>query len=147
MPTRFATRNNPNPLNKIPALELKSGQLIVDSKVICEYLIKLTNQTDLMPECRRIESLIRIALADGITEATLLMIYEQRFEKQSQVNTDWLHRQNEKVIGGLIGSTVNLQMFHRLQRLIRLGSPSLLAISIFALLENGGNDLPILPFG
>ena len=96
-----ATRNNPNPLNKIPALELKSGQLIVDSTVICEYLIILTNRNDLLPECRRIESLTRIALADGITEAALLMIYEQRFRKKSQINTEWLHRQNEKVIGGL----------------------------------------------
>ena len=89
---QVATRNNPNPLNKIPALELKSGQLIVDSTVICEYLIKLANRTDLLPERRRIKSLTRIALADGITEAALLMIYEQRFRKQSQINTDWLHR-------------------------------------------------------
>tara|TARA_B100000161_G_scaffold256930_1_gene220439 strand:+ start:166 stop:390 length:225 start_codon:yes stop_codon:yes gene_type:complete len=45
-----ATRNNPNPLNKIPALEPESGQLIIESKVTCEYLIKLTNRNDLMPE-------------------------------------------------------------------------------------------------
>ena len=96
-----ATRHNPNPLNKIPALEPESDQLIVDSTVICEYLIKLTNRTDLLPECRRIESLTRIALADGITEAALLMVYEQRFRRPSQVNADWLHRQNQKVIGGL----------------------------------------------
>ena len=96
-----ATRHNPNPLNKIPALEPESGQLIIDSTVICEYLIKLTNRTDLLPECRRIESLTRIALADGITEAALLMVYEQRFRRPSQVNADWLHRQNQKVIGGL----------------------------------------------
>ncbi|MBU25307.1 MAG: glutathione S-transferase [Gammaproteobacteria bacterium] len=97
----IAINNNPNPLKKIPTLELKSGQLIVDSTVICEYLIKLANRTDLLPECLRIESLTRIALADGITEAALLMVYEQRFRKQSQVNTDWLHRQNQKVLGGL----------------------------------------------
>ncbi len=97
----IAINNNPNPLKKIPTLELKSGQLIVDSTVICEYLIKLANRTDLLPECLRIESLTRIALANGITEAALLMVYEQRFRKQSQVNTDWLHRQNQKVLGGL----------------------------------------------
>ena len=95
------TSKNPNPLDKIPALELESGQLIVDSTVICEYLIKLANRTDLLPECQRIERLTRIALADGITEAALLMVYEQRFRKQWQVNADWLHRQNQKVIGGL----------------------------------------------
>ena len=97
-----ATRNNPNPLNKIPALEPESGQLIIESKIICEYLIKLTNRNDLMPECRRIEGFIRIALADGITEAMLLIMYEQWYEKPSRVNADWLHRQNHQVIGGLV---------------------------------------------
>ena len=87
-------RNNPNPLNKISALEPESDHVIIESKIICEYLIKLTNRNDLMPECRRIESFIRIALADGVTEATPLIICEQRFEKPSQVNADWLHRQN-----------------------------------------------------
>jgi len=61
-----------------------------------------------LPECRRIESLIRIALADGITEAALLMVYEQRFRRPSQVNSDWLHRQNQKVIGGLDWFNSNL---------------------------------------
>ncbi|HAN80111.1 MAG: glutathione S-transferase [Gammaproteobacteria bacterium] len=96
-----AAGKNPNPLNKIPALELESGQLIIDSTVICEYLIKLANRTDLLPECLRIEGLTRIALADGITEAALLMVYEQRFRKQSQMNADWLHRQNQKIKAGL----------------------------------------------
>ena len=96
-----ATRNSPNPLNKIPALEPESGQLIIESNIICQYLIKLTNRNDLMPECRRIKSFIRIVLADRITEATLLITCEQQFEKPSQVNADWLHRQNQKVVGGL----------------------------------------------
>ena len=29
------------------------------------------------------------------------MAYEQRFRRPSQVNAEWLHRQNQKVIGGL----------------------------------------------
>ena len=41
---------NPNPLKKIPALELDSGQLIVDSKVICEHLIKQSGRLELLPE-------------------------------------------------------------------------------------------------
>ena len=83
---------NPNPLKKIPALELDSGQLIVDSKVICEHLIKQSERLELLPEDRRIELLSRAALADGITEATLLMVYERRFRAESHINTDWLTR-------------------------------------------------------
>ena len=99
---------NPNPLNKIPALELDSGQLIVDSKVICEYLIKQSGRLELLPEHLRVDLLSRAALADGITEAALLMVYERRFREQSQINTDWLTRQNQKVLGGLQWFTDNL---------------------------------------
>lgn len=99
---------NPNPLNKIPALELDSGQLIVDSKVICEYLIKQSRRLELLPEHLRIDLLSRAALADGITEASLLMAYERRFRAESQINTDWLTRQNQKVLGGLQWFTDNL---------------------------------------
>ena len=99
---------NPNPLNKIPALELDSGQLIVDSKVICEYLIKKSGRLVLLPEDLRVDLLSRAALADGISEAALLMVYERRFRAESQINTDWLTRQNEKVLGGLQWFTDNL---------------------------------------
>ena len=99
---------NPNPLNKIPALELDSGQLIVDSKVICEYLIKQSGRLELLPEHLRVDLLSRAALADGITEAALLIVYERRFREESQINTDWLTRQNQKVLGGLQWFTDNL---------------------------------------
>ena len=99
---------NPNPLNKIPALELDSGQLIVDSNVICEYLITQSGRLELLPEHLRIDVLSRAALADGITEAALLMVYERRFRAESQINTDWLARQNQKVLGGLQWFTDNL---------------------------------------
>ena len=83
---------NPNPLKKIPALELDSGQLIVDSKVICEHLIKQSGRLELLPEDLCVDLLSRAALADGITEAALLMVYERRFRAESHINTDWLTR-------------------------------------------------------
>jgi len=99
---------NPNPLNKIPTLELPSGEVIVDSKVICEYLIKRSDRSELLPQESRIQLLSRAALADGITEAALLMVYERRFRDESQINSDWLNRQNQKVLGGLSWFTDNL---------------------------------------
>ena len=79
---------NPNPLKKIPALELDSGQLIVDSEVICEHLIKQSGCLEPLSEDLRVDLLSRAALADGITEAALLMVYERRFRAESQINTD-----------------------------------------------------------
>ena len=99
---------NPNPLNKVPVLELDSGKLIVDSKVICEYLIKKSGRLVLLPEDLRVDLLSRAALADGIAEAALLMVYERRFRAESQINTDWLTHQNQKVLSGLEWFTDNL---------------------------------------
>ena len=50
-----STQINPNPLNKIPTLALESGELIVDSKVICEYLIQASGRTEMLPEDHRID--------------------------------------------------------------------------------------------
>lgn len=100
---------NPNPLNKIPILETESGQLIADSRVICEYLIERSGRTDLLPNDQRIALLTAAAIADGCIEAALLMVYERRFRDESQINTAWLNRLNQKVLGALDWATTNLQ--------------------------------------
>ena len=74
-----STALNPNPLKKIPALKLDSGQLIVDSKVICVHLITQSGLLELLSEDLRVDLFSRAVLADGITEATFLMVYEHRF--------------------------------------------------------------------
>ena len=99
---------NPNPLNKVPALELDSGELMVDSRVICEYLIKQSRRFELLPEMNREHLLSRAALADGITEAALLMVYEYRFRDESQIDLNWLNRQNQKILDGLEWFTDNV---------------------------------------
>ena len=92
---------NPSPIQKIPLLELDDGQIVTDSKVICEYLIQRAERHEMLPASDRIACLTRAAVADGITEAALLMVYERRFRDASQVNQDWLNRLNRKVLGGL----------------------------------------------
>lgn len=99
---------NPNPLNKVPALELDSGELMVDSRVICEYLIKQSKRSELLPEMNREQLLSRAALADGITEAALLMVYEHRFRDETQIDLNWLNRQNQKILDGLEWFTDNV---------------------------------------
>ncbi len=101
--------SNPNPLNKIPVLETESGQLIADSRVICEYLIERSGRGDMLPSSRRIDILTGAAIADGCIEAALLMVYERRFRDESQVNTAWLNRLNQKVLGALDWATTNRQ--------------------------------------
>ena len=59
-----STALNPNPLKKIPALELDPGQLIVDCKVICEHLIKQSGRLKPLPENLRVNLFSRAASAD-----------------------------------------------------------------------------------
>jgi len=103
-----STALNPNPLNKVPALELDSGELMVDSRVICEYLIKQSKRSELLPEMNREQLLSRAALADGITEAALLMVYEHRFRDETQIDLNWLNRQNQKILDSLEWFTDNV---------------------------------------
>lgn len=73
----FAAPPNPdilkdNPLGKIPALILDDGQILFDSRVICEHLIAMTNRDDLLPEEARIKHLRWQALGDGLIDIVLL---------------------------------------------------------------------------
>lgn len=92
-----------NPLQKIPALVLSDGTQIYDSKVICEYLDMLAPSPVLLPPpgLERIRCLTRAALADGIAEAALLMVYEERYRPADKWVPEWVARQQAKIDGGL----------------------------------------------
>ena len=73
-----ADTNNPedplrlqNPLGKIPALVLESGETIFDSAVIVEYLDWLAGGGKIIPSDpkARFRSLTQESLADGIADA------------------------------------------------------------------------------
>lgn len=72
----FAAPPNPdilkdNPLGKIPALIIDDGQVLFDSRVICEHLIAMTNRADLLPDDTRIKHLRWQALGDGLIDILL----------------------------------------------------------------------------
>ena len=66
-----------NPLGKIPALQLDDGSALYDSRVICRYLDDQAAET-LYPTDRLYDVLRREALADGIMDAAVAMVYEFR---------------------------------------------------------------------
>lgn len=75
----FAAPPNPeilkdNPLGKIPVLVTEDGIKLVDSGVICEYLIMRADRHDLLPTDpdARIKHLRWQALGDGLTDILLL---------------------------------------------------------------------------
>ncbi len=70
-----------NPLGKIPTLELSDGTALYDSRVICQYLNGLTDQDHY---AGGIDVLRREALADGIMDAAVLMVYEFRARPEAE---------------------------------------------------------------
>jgi glutathione S-transferase len=91
-----------NPLGKVPALVLDSGDVLYDSPVICEYLDSLHGGPRLCPERgpARWQALRRQALADGILDAAVLCRLEG-LRPEAQRSPDWLVRQWAKVTRGL----------------------------------------------
>lgn len=91
-----------NPLGKIPALVLDDGQALYDSPVICEYFDRLSGNR-IVPQtgpewlaAKRLE-----ALADGVVDAAILVLYEDRFRPDAKRHQPWVDRQWRRAQRGL----------------------------------------------
>jgi glutathione S-transferase len=91
--------NGSNPLGKIPALVIDGSTAIFDSHVICEYLDSLAPAPLLFPAAgvERIKILTLGALADGMLDAALLLVYEKRFRPENMWHAPWMQRQQGKI--------------------------------------------------
>jgi len=97
------TLRQQNPLGKLPCLLLGDGGVLYDSAVIVEFLQDLAGGEKLLPArgMARFKALTRAALADGITEAALLMVYEGRFRDADKHSERWMAHQRGKIMRGL----------------------------------------------
>ncbi len=90
-----------NPLGKVPALVCDDGRVLYDSKVIVEYLETLDRPPRLIP----VDPMLRVAhkqieaLADGICDATVLVVLELSRPPDLQ-SGDWIGRQRRKIEAG-----------------------------------------------
>jgi glutathione S-transferase len=92
-----------NPLGKMPCLLLPDGTAIYDSGVIIEYFQELAGSRRLIPErgLERFTALTLARLADGVTEAALLLVYEGRFRDADKHSERWLTHQRGKIARAL----------------------------------------------
>ena len=91
-----------NPLGKIPAL-ITGDRVIYDSRVILDFLDMEAGGGKIIPAggAARIDVLTRCALANGILDAALLVIYERRFRPEEMVVESVVERQRDKIRRGL----------------------------------------------
>jgi glutathione S-transferase len=92
-----------NPLGKVPVLLLDDGSTLFDSPVILEYLDALAGGGKILPKEMkpRFEALRLEALADGVLDASILIVYEGRYRPADMIVQKWVDMQAGKVARAL----------------------------------------------
>jgi glutathione S-transferase len=92
-----------NPLGKIPALIMEDGTAYYDSRVILEVLDHLAGGGKIIPAepKARFAALRLQALCDGILDAGVLLVYENRYRPPEKLVQAWVDRQTDKVTRAL----------------------------------------------
>jgi len=89
-----------NPLGKVPTLLRDDGPALFDSRVICRFLDD-RGAGGLYPATRLWEVLTLEALGDGILDAAVAMLYEDRCRPEGARSAAWVEAQWAKVAGAL----------------------------------------------
>ncbi len=91
-----------NALGKIPVLVLEDGSTLFDSRVILEYLDHRAGGGKIIPQepAARFAALRLQALADGMTDAQILLVYEGRFRPPEHHVKKWTDYQADKIRRG-----------------------------------------------
>ena len=92
-----------NPLAKMPTMKTEEGQVLYDSRVICEYLDSLGEGPRMFPERgdERWRALCQQALGDGIMDAAVSIRYEQNIRPLENRWDQWVEGQLGKIRRGL----------------------------------------------
>jgi glutathione S-transferase len=92
-----------NPLGKIPVLILEDGTALYDSRVILEYLDDRAGGGRIIPRAgaERFAALHLQAIGDGIMDAGVLQIYEQRWRPEARREPRWVEHQAGKIARAL----------------------------------------------
>jgi len=91
-----------NPLGKIPTLVLDDGRVVFDSRAITQYLNR-ESKNALFPRNadKRTEAEVLEALADGICDCALAIVYERRMRPEEKVHQEWIDGQWRKIARAL----------------------------------------------
>lgn len=95
---------NYNPLRRVPALALDSGEVLIDSTAILDYVDETVGPERALipakgPERRRILKLVSLAL--GVMEKAVAAYYERTRRPAETRHLPWLNQLEEQVQAGL----------------------------------------------
>lgn len=92
-----------NPLGRVPALVLDSGEALIESATILDYLDEQAGSRALLPrqgEMRR-QGLRLMAMATGAAEKGVSIVYEGAFRPAEKRHQPWLDRCHKQVTNSL----------------------------------------------
>jgi glutathione S-transferase len=92
-----------NPLGKVPVLVCDNGKAIYDSPVIVEYVDGLNDAPKLIPVAfaDRIEVKRWEALGDGIVDAAIAIIHDERLPEPKRQGAEYYAKHKKKIDAGL----------------------------------------------
>ncbi|WP_431113089.1 glutathione S-transferase N-terminal domain-containing protein [Variovorax paradoxus] len=100
--THDPVANLHNPLGKVPALVLADGQAIVDSRVICDYLLDAHGSASLSPDGAQLWRMrTRAAVAEGLMDAAMVVRYEVGLRPQAVQWKEWVAAYEKKIVQAL----------------------------------------------
>ncbi len=103
-----------NPLGKVPCLITAQGPLF-DSRVITRYLDTLHDGPKLYPEGSALWPVLTLeAVADGMLDAAVLMVYEARLRTDAQKSPEWIEAQWLKISRSLAHLEANVAALNTL---------------------------------
>ncbi len=89
-----------NPLTKVPALELADGSMLFDSRVICAYFDDRAKAGLYQSGAAHWQTRTLEALADGMLDAALLIVFEGRLRPEEKQMDEWCDAQWAKIERG-----------------------------------------------
>src|ERR1700682_2700267 len=93
-----------NPVGRVPALVLDTGETLFDSSAILDYLDQLAGpKCSLVPpkEPQRHEVLRVVACAMGVLEKVVAALYEQTMRPETKIHYPWLQHNEGQAQSGL----------------------------------------------
>jgi len=128
-----------NPLRRVPALETDEGDVIIDSRVIVEFLNGRARGA-LIPGdfAARIACLNRHAIVSGATEALVSAMYELKLRPEERRWKDWAEDQIDKAEAALVWAESNVADFN--------AAFDLAAIALISLVDYAAFRFPQVPW-
>jgi glutathione S-transferase len=100
--THDPVANLHNPLGKVPTLILEDGQVILDSRVICDYLLDVHGSHFLPPPGPQLWRMrTRAAVAEGLTDAAMVARYELGLRPRAVQWDEWVAAYEKKITQAL----------------------------------------------